>query len=522
MNDEVILKERNSDFPWSPSDFRTKNTLRSGSLSNSYPGLSHRMFLGHSLKNNVYPLEDTRNLGFQVIDMEGFIKDNPSYVRAWKNSSGEATFFSYATFDRYTSNSSVTKNVSGGFKLNLGLFSIGNKNTLKSVFTTTFAEDKNTTFGELNIMVRDSCYQIQTSSNILEKIRLNYLSNDYKDELYNTHPSEFFTNYGGFVLSNYVMGGKATAMYAGTYKKTETNETKEKNLNSEINASYGFSYKGSSGSASGDLNLGRSNTSGTSVTNEFSSIMMSIKTIGGNSTFASFSVPKEVKNTSVDLSSWMSSISDKSTHSIVEFGTESLIPITDFIVERNLRNQIRDYYSTGINTYENLKEPKITIDIVAYSQPQVYVLGTFLHTRFGNKILLKSKFMGNMLQPNFMEIVRTYLDDEANRVTKMFGVRVTSSALLRKSVGQQPQTYFDFDGFDEDDLGKVTHKGVTYIVSNYIITKDYHPLYGKKFALSIHNDRFINEYAMRDFINRLPTINISYEELIKDYTIDAL
>ncbi|MFV0506485.1 MAG: hypothetical protein ACK5L5_07230 [Bacteroidales bacterium] len=95
-NEIVILKERET--PWIPSDFKSK--LKSAQLSTKgYAGLAHRNFLGYSLKNDVYPLEDTRNLGYQVIDLEKLYEDYPNYVRSWKNNTGEATYFSYATFD---------------------------------------------------------------------------------------------------------------------------------------------------------------------------------------------------------------------------------------------------------------------------------------------------------------------------------------------------------------------------------------------------------------------------------------
>lgn len=49
-----------------------------------YSGLFHRKFLGYSFKNDVYPLEDTRNPGYQLVDIENFYKDNPTYFAAMK------------------------------------------------------------------------------------------------------------------------------------------------------------------------------------------------------------------------------------------------------------------------------------------------------------------------------------------------------------------------------------------------------------------------------------------------------
>lgn len=518
-NDQIIvLKERTS--PWESSSFdsKQKNALK-------YASISHRDLLGYSLKNKEYPLEDTKNIGNQVIDIAKLAKDYPNYVRSWKNNTGEATYFTYANFNRYVSNSTITKVVNNGFSLNLGLFSIGNKSNSTSIFSKNLTEDKNAVFGELDVIIRDSIHQIQYSSNIHNIIKKKYISQDFKDELYNTHPSEFFNNYGGFVITSFVTGGKAIAKYTGLYKKTEYSETKEQNMDSEINSSFKFDYKGkeNNGGGEGNLKLGRGNTSTVSITNEFSTLMMSIKTIGGNSSFAAFSVPKEIKNTEINLSSWLSSLDNKDNLNIVEYKDNSLVPVSDFIIEKNLQSFFKSYYSNGVNNNGKLTEPVITISLIAYSVPQIYVIGTKLKTRFGDEILLKSKFMGNMAQPNFDKLVNDYVTNEANRIYKMFNVKVVRYVGTRSMIGEIPKTYFDFDGFQEGDLRKYVYNGVTYIVTNYIIKNmPSNPYNNKKLALSIYSNKILKEYGMTELINRLPSINIDYDTFIDEYEINAL
>ena len=75
---------------------------------------------------------------------------------------------------------------------------------MTEVFTTSKVEESKRIFGELNIQIRDASYYMQTSSNIIKKIKLDYLTEDFKEELYNLTPSEFFNNYGGFVLSSFI------------------------------------------------------------------------------------------------------------------------------------------------------------------------------------------------------------------------------------------------------------------------------------------------------------------------------
>lgn len=107
---------------------------------------------------------------------------------------GEAQSFAYTGFDRYTENSSTTKKINNaGFTLNLGLFSLGAHKTMTEVFTTSKVEESKRIFGELNIQIRDASYYMQTSSNIIKKIKLDYLTEDFKEELYNLTPSEFST-----------------------------------------------------------------------------------------------------------------------------------------------------------------------------------------------------------------------------------------------------------------------------------------------------------------------------------------
>lgn len=503
----VILKERDPNYPWIPSDYKSFFSSQQYQSIN-VPGMTNRQFLGYSLKDDIYPLEDTRNLGYRVIDTDKLYADIPSYFTVWKNNTGFAKYFSYANFDRYVVNSSITNNISSGFNLNLGLFSIGNKKSLTTVFTKSLTEDSNATFGELDIILRDSCFRMQYSSNIQSKIKEKYLSKVFEDELYNTHPSEFFSNYGGFVLTNFVVGGKATAQYVGIYNKTESNESKETNMKYEMNASYGFKYDDKDSSLSGDLSFGRNKDGSISVTNEFSSLMMSIKTIGGNSSFASFSIPQEVMNANINLSEWISSLNDKTTHNIVEFGNDGLIPITDFIVEENLKSQINEYYKTGVTQIEKLQEPYISIKIDFWNG-KFFVFGTYLHTRFGNTIGLKHKAVA------IFEDYNSYIDNEIERVSKIFGVKIINDTPYGGKATKIVVEAFDVDIFNETDLGKFVYDGVVYIVNKQDIK-------GKKYAFSIHEDRYIDEYVMRNFVDRLPVVNIEYNNLITNYIIYAL
>jgi len=521
----VVLKERDPDNPWVPSDYQSIFSLGKRSI-----GINQEKYLGMSYKSIVFPFEDTRNLGNQVIDYAKFRRDYETYFKSWKVNNGEAFRFSYATFDNYTSNSKKTTEVSGGFNLNLGVFSVGNKKSRTETFSKSLVENNNAVFGELNVVVRDSVFNLQLSSYIKEKIKKDYMHKDFLAELYNTHPSEFFHNYGGFVLTNYVTGGKATALYTGIYKKTETTATKEANMNREINASYTFDVESKNdGSVSGNLKIGKNSNNSISITNEFSSIMMSVKAFGGDGSFAAFTPSSEMKNTNIDLSNWLTSLSDKRNSTIIEFGQNGLIPITEFIPEYNLKIYVKKYMDGEEVNIKQLREPYISIRVYPQSTGR-FDFDVTLVSRFANvnnfvenesKIFLKS---GSIYPP----FVSEFLAQEVKRYSSMFQLRMEGNIVnIPPPPSNEIIPFYNNVFFDEPLLKKCIHNGVIYIVSDYIPTlelkyeDDWSPV--KVYhAYSIHDNRLLDEYGIRALVNRLPTTNISFETLMSKYRIYAL
>lgn len=286
-------------------------------------------------------------------------------------------------------------------------------------------------------------------------------------------------------------------------------------MDTEISGSYGFDYdKDKKGNVSGSLSFGRGQSSGVSTTNKFESINMSVKTVGGKSSFAAFSAPKEINNTNIDLSGWLSSL-NSSNYNLVEFGPDGLVPISEFVVEKNLKAQIERYYATGVTTTQKLQEPYISIETIGYLGQRYYGLKTVLHTRFGDEIILKGGSV--WIMDGAKERVKKYITEETERVTKLFKLKVINNSNYKaRSAQPSPRaTVFDWNGFDEQYLKKVVHNGTIYIISDVKFGET-------KRAISIHKDRFIDEYAMRELVNRLPTVEMEYSTLLQNYHIDAL
>lgn len=494
---EIVLKERDSRYPLILSKKKTKSRD-----TKSIPTLSFTNYLGRSYTSNHFPLGDPEDIKIQIINIEKLMKDYPDYF--WKNDigKGDAQSFAYTGFDRYTENSSTTKKVkNAGFTLNLGLFSFGAHKTMTEVFTTSKVEESKRIFGELNIQIRDASYYMQTSSNIIKKITLDYLTDNFKEELYNITPSEFFNIYGGFVLSSFITGGRATALYTGIYQNNESTETKEKNMNTDISASCGFKFKeDKDGNVSVEGGIGKDYSHATTSTNKIEALETSVKTIGGSPLFSSFSIPTSIDNVNVNLSQWVSSLSDKSTHRIIDVADGGLIPLSDLILEQNLKDAFIQYYTYGINKIESLQEPHIKIIIYPHTPPIVEVL-TFLYTRFGNYILIKGTTIHSAL-------IESTIAETVNYLDKYFGLKIIQEK------GLTPSTKFILGNIDFSTMKKFINPNnrITYL----LFTSN-----NRQYAFSIYNKTIQNNYAFKDFINNLPEIQINQEDLL-NYTIIAL
>lgn len=176
-----------------------------------------------------------------------------------------------------------------------------------------------------------------------EDIYRNYLHKDFLDQLYYTTPDEVIKYYGRFVLTQFLSGGQATALYCGEYIENSHDEDnqKETNLNAEISASIDIKKKGQTRSNNGipyqSILIGREPGSSMSITNKFQNIKFSLRTLGGLPAYSQFTVPKDINSLVFDISTWSRSLENSSNLTIAELTEESLIPISDLIEEDNLK-----------------------------------------------------------------------------------------------------------------------------------------------------------------------------------------
>lgn len=355
--------------------------------------------------------------------------------------------------------------------------------------------------------------------NIRKNIYNNYTKKSFKDQLYYGSIDELIKNYGGFVLTKFLSGGQATALYSGVYieNTTDTDIQKESNLNTEISATIDISKPTtktkSTSNSSQNVYLGKDPSMGISTTKKFQSIQFSLRTQGGLPAYSQFSVPKDVNSITFDLSAWSRSLENTTNLTIAELIDESLIPISEFIEENNLKELIYSYYKNGSNEkIKYLKEPSLVMQIIPYTEKGAR-LETFLITRYNDRIALRTYYM----EPSELKL---YVNQETARIKLLFpDLKITS----------QPNFPY-LDGYITDILSPSRNefdmKNMSKFIDSatgkiYLLTTV--PQTGEKLAYTLYDDNVVNDYAFEDIINNLPVNNnVTLSMIIKQYRLIAL
>ena len=553
LGQTIVLKERDPKYPLEFPERKTRG------LVTPYVVSSEADYLGCSYKLDVFPLGTAENVGCQIIDMEKLKEEEPFYVTEKNLGIQTADYFSYANLDRYGHKSKDVDKVTSGFELNLGLFSIGHKKTITNIYSESVENETNRVYGELNVDVLAKNYTLTVSSNLANKIKLYYQNPSFRDELYSITPREFINLYGPLVLTDFYTGGRVSAIYSGMYNASASVENIEEDVDRNISASFGNKKDSTGTSGSVSFGIGAGYSSETSMSSNITNFTMSVKAIGGKLSLPAFTMPKELSQVSIDLSSWMSSM-DESTYRMMDIKDGGLRPVADFILEDNLRRHFYTYLKENIllgrldsETVEPI-EPYLNIVPVSVPNDEVE-LYMFLVTKNSDYILLKS------ISKIPSELQEEYVQQMVDKYSKEFGLKIVCSSesaettiyaaimhypiyfdenCLSKYVDEDNDTmYLLYDGKDvivDENLKEESFLTnllmQTYIYSENISKVHYykidengvhHSIPDKgKYGFTLYNyKRTLNLYGMTDFVEKLPTVEIDKEELL-DYTLFAL
>lgn len=197
--------------------------------------------LGYSYKMGNTILGDPQNVGLQVIDIDKVSDYDHSLIS--KNHIGHSSVggFSYADYDDFLKKSQLIKKSSSGFSLNIfGLVKIGRKHRNTKVFASYINDSTRSVYGEANVAYYNSEFKLNPSESSLHVYALTCLSKSFMRDLYGSPTGNILSNYGDFIMTDYITGGKMTTLLAGMTKSTVSVQERLQAMDQEINASRDF------------------------------------------------------------------------------------------------------------------------------------------------------------------------------------------------------------------------------------------------------------------------------------------
>ena len=521
---EIILQERDPNLPkvWSkkiaprPST-RTSFTDATDFLGNSY-----------AIENGTSIIGDFSNARFPIVNMEKLLERYPSYIIAKELRTTSTEAMSYASFERLETTSSFTKTVKSGFSLNIGPFKLGRKKTVTDIFKHNTSNSEQAVHGELSVEVINGMISLQTAPSALRKIAADYLDELFVDALYNSSMVELMQSYGEFVLTGYYTGGRASALFYGVDTNSIQFDSKEKDMDVAINASYEWKNKKPTApsdtihSASGNLSIGTKRENSETITNKFSALSYSIKTLGGAYGYSISTPPYDITNYSIDLTPWLQSLNDPKTHTMIDLQDGGLYPISDFILEENFKQRYNDTHM-DFQYQESLEEPYIEI-IKMYirksnSGEKLYDIVPVLNTRQGDKLIFSNpdaasqsdeELKANSIPATFLTKSNAIKDEKS----KYYQLKIKADP--NKTINPIIQTTLSFQINNVDEKGMYKFKN-----ANTNIWYIYNPT--SMYCFAYYDDDYIPDaYGILDWVNGIPIKAVTMTTLYQRYKIYGL
>lgn len=527
----IILQERSNSLPKAinmpfiaTSERRTRSVVTNGDLIGD-----SEVLLGYSYTVGNSILGSMENVKFPILDLDKIKSKYPTSITRKQLNSTDNYTFSYNGMSRYEANSQVSKTVKAGFGLNLGLFKVGREKKMTELFKSSYSSESNRVYGELNLEIKGSQYELLTTADKRKVYARECLSETFLTDLYRGTIGNLIDTYGPFVLRSYITGGKATALYSGKSAKGTSSESREKGLTNDINAS--FTWK--SNSASGNLSFGKNTGSGSSSQYETQETEIYLETFGGDPAHRVIVAPQKLENLSVDLSPWLNSLSNRNTYTIIDItsgfkeGEGGLYPMSDFVLEKNFRFRMDDTTNGFLESLVEVQDPRIEIvkvlARVTSSGEKLYEIAAILNTRQGDKIVLsdgtyaKASDLELRMNNNKQTMMAKVQEIFAQKKTIFQGLTFSTNYNTIYNPDVRKPLCIRMDGFDEGNMAlfEDPKSNMRYIYDS-----------SKKIAFSYlydpeYEDEVLDYYGIREWVGSLPKRKISMM-MLQNYTIIGL
>lgn len=508
----VVLQERSDDYP--RTDYgKLKETLKAPVTRANDMTISD--FIGYSYGVKDYPLANSMNIGLPVIDIDAFLADNDDYYKNVPIKDGGIEFNSFYGFSRYELKMQSTKVVNASAQLDFKIFKIGAESSYTETFSLEETDKKTKVFGELNIKYSDTKYELPITSYIKEEIKNNYLAKSFMQNLHYITPDEFLDVYGGFVLTSFISGGQAVAMYEADYKESTSEQTSAEDIENSFNVAISNSVDTTTDDEGQSITVGNGNKGDdeSSTATGFADVAFSLRTLGGIPAYSQFTVPQSLDDVAFDLSSWSQSLASENNLTIVELPEKSLVPIIDFVEEENLRNHLMPYYEEGLsdNPMMSFPEPYIMLQLGLNWDYMMLSADAYLVTRYGDVLLCESYLLSGNLDECIAE-VETAIKSSYPYIR--IEERIENDANTRSAVSV-PTEYNNCE-FKLSEMRKIVDPNTEKI---YLLRET--PA-GNKYAFTIY-EGVVNDYTFQDVFETIPVADdVTLNEVRNEYQLIAL
>lgn len=512
--DNIILQERNPNLPLEEKLILSKPQTRKSNSGKD------EIFLGYSykIKDRNHIQGSINSLGFPIIDIDSIRKYRPSYLQEKLITVTETNIFTYNNLDKYLYDSRFGKKVSSEFTFNPKVFATEKKEAI----TKLFGNIEKATYGELEV----SFIKGQSTLNHLPSSRLWYISqfqnHIFTNILYNAPMASILNEFGEFILTDYFTGGKVYALFASKAKEGTTAQQKEDDMYTSINTSVINLNNATS------INLGF-NGSNFDATTTFKSTdtYLDMKTFGGEVS-QSVAINTKVSNINIDLTPWRYSLKDMANNTMIDIADNSLYPLSAFVLEQNFKQRLDDTFNEILPANKELVPPRIEIvRVLARTTPSneaLYDVAAVLVTRQTDRIILSDAMASSATDEELRknennEVFIQKVEKIATEKSKFFSsdIEISYNKETKLNPTLKSPLCIELTGFNERNFYRFYYEKTnieyiydpaTHLCLSYYINKG--------------DDRILDIYGIRNWIESLPEKKISITTLANSYKIIGL
>lgn len=521
-NDSIIVfQERDASLPTHPRSMNWGKLLGSRT-SSEFTGNSDAL-LGYGYKASDGGIGNANNTTFRILSLSKIKEISSEYFESMSPKYFDEEHFSFSSYETYEEKIRTTKKITSGFKIGIKIFSIGAKKTIDKTFSSHITSSKNATYGKLDMLYVNKTFKLQTLASSRKRFAMECMSPIFLEGLYSSTMGDIIDHFGEFVITGYATGGKATAYFAAIDASGSSATIRETKMDKDIGLSFSWEK---SDSLKGNYNFGNSNYKADSTSYNYKDLQANLTLYGGNPHNMGLSNATKISELNIDLGPWVTSLSDDSKYTMIDFTENGVYPISEFIFEENYKRRFDDTAIGVLQSSNILSTPYIEIARVfeRYSSDgeALYDIAAVLITRNDDRIILRSNDASSLTDAQLKQFDNAQVFSEkakeianAKKGFYKLGIRSNSSKFLFPAFGNP--LCIDIKKFDENNV-KIVYNGktgVTYLCDTV-----------NKVAFSCmidYDDSVLGDYGIYDWYDSMSeTSSVSISRLLNNYTIIGL